>query len=125
MNTYTVYSHPDGHSETKFRSDEAIKHGFSWTAFFFTWWWALLSGLLVQFFIVVGWAGLLFAVGSATGGGTIVDVIFVSGLALMPIYGWYGNKWRTDSLRKRGYQAKGTVEASSGKKAKGIVEEKA
>ncbi len=62
---------------------------------------ALLSSDIVRIVVVAYWV-----------------LLFVMSL----VFGSYGNEWRRNSLEKRGYQAKGTVDALSGKKAKKMVD---
>lgn len=109
MRTFDVYRHAsDGH--------EAVKQGFSWPAFFFTWIWALLKKLwgqglaLIVLIITLTASESLFQQHGEESGTLIM--LFIQ-LAVSVWVGTQGNRWRIDSLGKRGYQHVVTVSAEN------------
>ena len=130
MNKYTIYVYPEGDSETTYRPAEAVNHGFSWPALLLTGFWALSNRLWIQFFLTfaVLLAGDYIAGFFRTSNSKITnnlyyaDIIVIVVLWILGIvYGWHGNKWRSESLKRRGYQNKGTTDAVSAKKAIEII----
>lgn len=97
---YSVYSHPSlGH--------EVIKNGFSWPAFFFTWIWAFIKklwsygvGFIVVLFLLLMIESIFFQKADSSGGALIMLVLQV---AIFLFFGINGNRWRSESMERRGY----------------------
>lgn len=109
MRTYKIFTSPDG-------TDEAVKQGWSWPAFFFTWVWAFLKklwlrgvGTLILVFLA-GMAELLQVPAVTDAEGGIVGLV---GLLVALVYGSEGNEWRETVLLRRGYRTQGVVEATT------------
>ncbi len=106
---YSVYSHPSlGH--------EVIKNGFSWPAFFFTWIWAFIKklwgygiGFIVVLFLLLVIESVLQERGSSGG---VLIMLFLQFAAFI-IFGVNGNKWRSESMGRRGYNLIGRSLAST------------
>ena len=111
MKKYTVYQHPT-------LGYEAIKIGWSWPGFLFNWIWALFkklwgkSALMVVLIAVsfiwfdsalcsFGPSGLSCIDEIAAGWAVVAAIIYFG----IPVFaGLKGNRWRTNSMRKRGFK---------------------
>jgi len=99
---------------------EAVKAGFSWPGFFCTFFWLMVKRLWIQFFVylIAGISmcileGVIYSTDSY-----VLDSLYI--ILLLPftfIPGMYGNRWREQRLRSKGYVYLETVEASSPKTA--------
>ena len=106
MKYFDVFEHP-------VRGVQAIKHGFSWPAFFFHVWWALFHRAWL-------FALLLFAL---LAGVAVVALIStresaILAWALLPLAvyvfaGLYGNEWRRVNVSKRGFSYVSTEQAET------------
>ncbi len=97
---------------------DAVKKGWSWTAFFFLWIWAIAARLwgigLLTIFIII----LMSVVFSISGLERNFPVITESlSFLLGVIFGLYGNEWREKDLAGRGYKFKEKIEANNRKEA--------
>ena len=111
MTQFKVFKHPSG-------VIEAVKHGWSWPAFFFTYVWAFVKqqwrlgfGLLCGLFALVV---ILDAIGIYQALGPL---IFVLMLLVKVLFGIHGNSWRERNLLSRGYEHVDTIGADNPYKA--------
>ena len=100
MSRFRVYKSPEGDTVR-------VKMGFSWQAFFV----GSLSAILRQVWVLLA-VGLLFLAGQAfvSGAAAATSGMAAMALALLGAYGVYmlfcginGNRWLSDSLRRRGF----------------------
>jgi hypothetical protein len=111
MNQFTIYAHPQG-------GYEAVKHDWSWTAFFFGAWWALTKKMRALGLGVLGVSVALWGIAAASVGmGKAKLIINVAGFVTYVVIGAYGNQWRRTNLESRGFVFKDTVTAAKGKSA--------
>src|SRR6266568_2256430 len=113
MNSFNVYKHPT-------LGIEAVKVGFSWPAFFFGIIWMLVKKL---WGLAGGWFAMYLALSliekitdqsGERGYQALVYPILAAGyFALWLIPAFKGNKWREESLTKRGYEQLSTVHAET------------
>ena len=114
MKKYNLYRHRE------LNIIEAVKVGFSWPGFLFAFFWLLIKRLWVQFLLCLI-AGILLSVLEGTVYSTdsyLLDSLYLILLvALIFLPGFYGNRWRENRLRNKGYIYMETVQASSPKAA--------
>ena len=121
MRTFQVYSHPT------WRRFEAVKLGFSWPALFFGIFWMLVKELFsyagiwfVLYLLLVLMEAVMDEARSAPGLQAIMYLILVVGyFALWLVPGFKGNAWRSQNLKKQGYDLVGTSDAETPKAAIG------
>jgi len=115
MKAFSVYSHPT-------RGYEAVKHGFSWPAFFFGPIWILMKRLWGIFFGLwfLAYMGLVLiqsvtnTAQSDSGAQALVRLMLAGGyLALWLVPAFKGNSWRVVNLIKRGYELIAMVNAET------------
>jgi len=91
---------------------EAVKHGFSWPAFFFSWIWAFAKGMPALGFVLLAidlgfaWVDHVTLDASLLGKG--FGMVF---FAKLLVVGATGNLWRRRSLERHGYAHLDTLEA--------------
>jgi hypothetical protein len=96
---------------------EAVKHGFSWPAFFFTWVWAFAKGLPLHGAVLLGAWGVDL-VGSRLFDGTrLEELVGAVPVAAALWAGAFGNDWRRTRLLQSGAEKIGSIEAPSPKQA--------
>ncbi len=94
---------------------KAVKHGWSWTAFFFNWGWAFLKGLHgLGAVIIIGFA--VFAVWCA-GDCTAGTLLILCGLGVSLWLGMTGNELWENNLKNAGYEFVQTINAKSADEA--------
>ncbi len=121
MNIYKVYANSQGNSE-------AVKIGWSWTAFFFTWIWALgkkiwgltmlTTGILIMTLIVAFITVAIvpeFASKLSFEFLLIYTGYFVLGFSVL--MGLNGNQWYENKLLTRGYRFRAFIMADNSKEA--------
>lgn len=107
MKQFKIYVQPRG-------ACEAVKEGWSWPAFLFGFLWALIKKLWK---LALGLFAVSFAIGyigAAAGGNierAIEGVMGFGGMLMAIVFGIFGNAWREDNLRSRGFEHKETVTA--------------
>ena len=102
---FDVFEHASGRYE-------AVKHGFSWPAFFFTFVWAFVKRLWLLGVVVLG---LAVAAAFAPGFQEFVQRVFGDGglgLVISLILGFKGNEWKRQHLIERGWRHVTVVEAT-------------
>ena len=102
MKYFDVFEHP-------VHGLGAIKHGFSWPAFFFPVIWALvkrlwLPALLMSALWLIGVAVLGWIVGSAL-------AVWLLAILIRVFAGFHGNDWRRGHTAKHGFTYAGTEQA--------------
>lgn len=103
MKDFAIYENPQG-------SQQAVKRGWSWPAFFFSWIWALTKKLWLK-------AGIMFLATFILGFSSeplaaIHELVFL--FVSVGVYGFFGakgNAWVEANLQSRGYDCKMLVEA--------------
>ncbi len=86
---------------------QAVKHGFSWPALFFTFLWAFFKQMWGVGFAILGvFLTLSFLEALFSQGGQVLGsfLIFTTQLAAFVIIGWKGNDWRRRHLEGRGFE---------------------
>jgi hypothetical protein len=103
MQYFDIFEHP-------VRGVEAIKHGFSWPAFFLGAFWALFYRLWLPALLLLA----LVAVGTVICQiiGWPSEAVFLA-LAVWVFAGFHGNDWRRVDLSKRGFMYVGTERADT------------
>jgi|ERR1035441_246617 hypothetical protein len=116
MKQYKIYANQLG-------LREAIKHGWSWPAFFFNWVWAFIKKMNAIGGAVLGGYILLTILLGSVGEDSAEGLDMLMGLASLAVpvvFGVNGNAWREKNLVSRGYELKGTVMAESDEAAVGL-----
>jgi len=112
-----VYKHPT-------QGYEAVKHGTSWPALFFTVIWAFVKKIWWLGFALIG-AVLVFEVlkEEFLVSGTVLGIVLLNltALATYITVAVKGNDWRRDNLVKRGFKKSRTLEAWSPSEAIDVV----
>ena len=113
MKKFNIYEHPT-------QGFEAIKVGFSWPAFFFGIFWMLvkklwvIAGVWLVAYIILSLIEKVTDQSGADIAQSLVYLILIVGyLTLWLVPAFKGNKWRTGSLLKRGYEEIVTVQAET------------
>ncbi len=99
---------------------EAVKKGWSWPAFFFGFVWALVKHLwLVAILTLPVWFffGVLSDVVERMQNARFSFALLLVGLILQFLFGLFGNRWRENSLRTKGFTRVAAVQAVSVKAA--------
>jgi hypothetical protein len=104
MNTFTIFQHPSG-------KIEAVKQGWSWPAFLFGFIWALSKRLY-------GVAAFTFFVGYAFAASNRRDdvqgaAVFILSVVMTGVLGTFGNRWRIENLKSRGYDDEGSLQGEA------------
>lgn len=117
---YKIFRHPAG-------SNEAVKQGWLWPAFFFTWIWALFkkmwvlgAGVFVGCFVVYSSIAFSIIRDSANVKNPVIYVIFMTTfigsiiqIIIGYIFGMGGRIWREKNLVSRGFEQVDTVTAAN------------
>lgn len=109
MKQFKIYANPQG-------AYDAVKLGWSWTAFFFGFIWAFVNKMWALGFGVLAVFFVLEFIGDAAGEDLeeVIEVLTSIGwLVLVITFGVNGNRWRETNLTLRGYDFKDTVTAAN------------
>jgi hypothetical protein len=110
MKQFVVFRHPNGQIE-------AVKHGWSWPAFFCSVFWAFGTQLwlrAVLWFLIL--ASIDF-VSTTTFGDDADPLVAALSIAVGVIFGVNGNAWRRSALQSRGFDIVDNVTASNAEDA--------
>ena len=113
MAYYRVYYHETG-------GYRAVKKGFSWPASFLGWLWAFVSKLWGQGIIgLIAWMILvsLFDTYKHRDDTGALGIILLLKITCIFIFGAFGNRWRMNSLVRRGFGYVDTLETESAEAA--------
>ena len=106
MKQYNIFQHLSG-------TREAVKQGWSWTAFSFVWMWAIMKkmwGIGVSGLMALLVCSSVMVVWDSTWAIALGNII---SLIIFIIFGIYGNSWQEKSLVARGYEQVDTVTAAN------------
>ena len=113
MKQFKVYANPQG-------CYEAVKQGWSWTAFSLGPFWALIKKMWALGFGVIGVSIVLGGIAVASIGMEHANLIInVGSVVPCVVFGAYGSKWQQTHLESRGFVFKDAVTAAN---AKGAIE---
>jgi hypothetical protein len=105
LRLFDVFVHPE-------KGYDAVKRGFSWPGFFFHAVWAFTKQLwLVGVAIFV--LSTLFDLAASRSEQTHATVMSIASFVGAIMVGIFGNDWRRAALRRRGYEHRWTIGASS------------
>jgi hypothetical protein len=111
MKQFKVYANPQG-------CYEAVKQGWSWTAFSFGPFWALTKKMWAVGFGVIGVSIVLGGIAIASIGMEHANLIInVGSVVQCVVFGAYGSKWQQTHLESSGFVFKNTVTAANAKGA--------
>jgi hypothetical protein len=119
MKTYRVYVHPDKLVPV------VIKDGFCWPAFIFGPLWFLANGMFLNFVLVALFAAaghLFFA--AKVSGALLPGALSALYIVVWILVGAFANWLLAAELLGEGYEMRGTVEATSLKKAAELADKK-
>ncbi|MDM0009306.1 DUF2628 domain-containing protein [Variovorax sp. J22G73] len=112
MKIYKVFEHPSGHRE-------AIREGWSWTAFLFGWIWALCHGVwplalgVLAFGMLIGFG----APGLGASNATTLVIASLFGIVNSIVLGSIGNSLRASWQVGKGYACVDVVQAANAQEA--------
>ena len=110
MSRFDVYVHPA-------HGYEAVKHGFSWPAFFFGVIWAFYKKLWLVGTVYLLAIVLLALPADDLESGSVTTLYDFVGFAISLLVGVTGNGWRRQALPQQGYRFVDAVEAHSPREA--------